>query len=64
MADIRGIQLRQLQGRLSGIVYELTKVEHRCFPSVERWAPAINAYRCPQCILICVEPAGVEPGPT
>ena len=26
----------------------------------QAWAPAINAYRCEQCIRICVDLAGVE----
>ncbi|MBI3849072.1 MAG: Hsp20/alpha crystallin family protein [Verrucomicrobia bacterium] len=60
MEDIHSIYLKQLQGRLSGIVYELTKVRFSSFRPYENWCPAINAYRCRDSVIICVDLAGVD----
>ncbi|PYI82662.1 MAG: hypothetical protein DME26_16895 [Verrucomicrobia bacterium] len=59
MGDIRSIHLRALQGRLGDIVYQLTRVELSLLHRGETWSPAINAYRCRDCFVICVELAGV-----
>ena len=60
MEDIRSIYLRLLQGRLTQITGELTRVVYRPSPAAPAWHPAINAYRCHDRILICVELAGVD----
>ena len=60
MKDIRNIRLRRLHGQLGEIVYELTRAQFaQCAPT-EGWLPAINAYRCDDRIIICVDLAGVE----
>ena len=59
MGDIRSIHLRALQGRLGDIVYQLTRVELSLLHRGETWSPAINAYRCRDGFVICVELAGV-----
>jgi HSP20 family protein len=58
--DIRRIRLSRLHGRLGEVVYELTKVQFSQFFQPEVWSPAINAYRCSECITVCVDLAGVE----
>jgi HSP20 family protein len=60
MEDIRSIALSSLEGRMGGIAYQLTRVH---FASLQRrgsWNPAINAYRCRDGFVICVELAGVD----
>jgi HSP20 family protein len=58
MANIRSIRLRELHGQLGDVVYQLTKVQF--FPQREKWQPAINAYRCEDCMAISVDLAGVD----
>jgi HSP20 family protein len=60
MESIHSVYLRHLQGRLSDIACHLTRVRYATSPATEAWHPAINAYRCQDCILICVELAGVD----
>lgn len=60
MEDIHSVYLRHLEGRLVGIACHLTRVRYSSSPATETWHPAINAYRCPDRILICVELAGVD----
>lgn len=60
MDSIRSIYLRHLQGRITDIACELTRVHYATAPLARAWPPAINAYRCQDCILVCAELAGVE----
>jgi HSP20 family protein len=59
MDPIKSIRLRWLQGALHDITYDLSRSQFSRFAS-QAWAPAINAYRCQECIRICVDLAGVE----
>jgi HSP20 family protein len=59
MDPIKSIRLRWLQGALHDITYDLSRSQFSRFAS-RAWAPAINAYRCQDCIRICVDLAGVE----
>ena len=59
MDPIKNIRLRWLQGALHDITYELSRSQFSRF-APRAWAPAINAYRCRECIRICVDLAGVE----
>lgn len=59
MEDIRSIYLRHLQGRVTNIAWELTRVRYASAPATAAWHPAINAYRCHDRIVVCVELAGV-----
>jgi HSP20 family protein len=61
MEDTRSIHLRRLHGQLGEVVYQLTKVQFSRFSSPDAWRPAVNAYRCAECIAICVDLAGVDP---
>jgi len=54
------IHLKRLQGRLGDVAYQLTRIQFSQFSSAERWQPALNAYRCSECIVICVDLAGVD----
>lgn len=58
--NIHSIRLRHLQGELTEMVYELSKVQFSQFPVREGWTPAINAYRCARSLEVCMDLAGVE----
>ncbi|MFO1499242.1 MAG: Hsp20/alpha crystallin family protein [Verrucomicrobiota bacterium] len=60
MGDIESIHLRRLHGQLGDVVYELSKIQFSRFRALESWQPAINAYRQEDCIIICVDLAGVD----
>lgn len=57
---MESIYLKRLQGRLGDVVYELTKVQFSGIGAPQQWQPALNAYRCAECIIICVDLAGVD----
>src|ERR1043166_5747735 len=59
MDPIKSIRLRWLQGALHDITYDLSRSQFSRF-APQAWTPAINAYRCQECIRICVDLAGVE----
>lgn len=51
---------RQLHGKLGDLVYQFSKVQFSQGASPDKWAPCINAYRCPLGYAICVDLAGVD----
>ena len=59
METVRTIRLRWLRGTLQEVTSQLVRagIPHFAPPP---WQPAINAYRCEDCIQICVELAGVD----
>src|SRR6266704_6651520 len=59
MDPISSIKLRWLHGALHDVTYELARSQFSQF-APRTWEPAINAYRCEQCVRICVDLAGVE----
>jgi HSP20 family molecular chaperone IbpA len=59
MDPIRTIRLRWVQGALSDVGYNLTHLHFTQFVP-QPWQPAVNAYRCRDCIRICVDLAGVD----
>ncbi len=59
MEPIRTIKLRWLHGALGDVSYHLTRVQF-CRFAPSAWQPAINAYRCENCVRICVDLAGVD----
>lgn len=60
MEEIHRIRLRLSPGSLSGIAWQFEKLSFSLASPVGAWAPAINAYRYPGQIVICVELAGVD----
>ncbi len=62
MESIQTIRIRQLQGELGAVVYELSKVQYSQSFSSASWHPDINAYRCKKSLAVCVDLAGVEKG--
>jgi HSP20 family protein len=59
MDSSRTIRLRWLHGSVQDVTHQLLGLRvSRSGPHA--WRPAINAYRCEQCIRICVDLAGVE----
>jgi len=59
METIRRSYLRHSSGCLGGITYEL-RIQHHSPAREESWTPAINAYRCRDHLVVCVELAGVD----
>src|SRR4030095_2101878 len=60
MEDIRSVYLRRLEGRLRDITWQVTRVHYTSSQAIEAWHPAINAYRCQDCVLVVAELAGVD----
>ena len=60
MDDFRRTRWKRLSSELSHIAWHLTHVRVSPFAPQETWQPSINAYRCSECISICVDLAGVE----
>ena len=60
MEDSPNVFLRRLESRLGGIVYQLTRVQFSPHHPPGAWVPAINAYRCEDGFVICVDLAGVD----
>lgn len=60
MPNIRNIRLEELSGRLGNVAYQLTQVKFSQFAPAQAWRPAINAYRCQGCMMICLDLAGVD----
>jgi len=60
MQDSHSAHLRRLHGRLGEVVYQLSQVQFSRFQTPRSWQPAINAYRCSECLVICVDLAGVD----
>lgn len=58
MADGDDVRLKQLHGKLGGLVYQFARVHFA--PAPDKWAPPINAYRCPLGFSICVDIAGIN----
>ena len=58
MDPIRTIKLSWLHGALHDVTQELARSRFSFAP--HHWRPAINAYRCKNCVRICVELAGVD----
>ena len=55
-----GLHLERLQARLRNLSYEVTKVRFWRFAPLQTWSPALNVYRCENCLVVCVDLAGVE----
>ncbi len=54
------MHLKRLHGQLGDVVYQLTKIHFSKFFPPHLWRPALNAYRCRDCIKICMDLAGVD----
>jgi HSP20 family protein len=52
--------LERLQRELGTIAFQLTSVHFARFGGTERWRPAVNAYRCADCFIVCVDLAGMD----
>ena len=59
MADIHDIRWQRLTGKLGSIAYEVTQVKFSQGAISPQWRPAINAYRCREGMVVCVDLAGV-----
>ena len=59
MDPIKNMKLRWLHGALQDLTHELSRLQFSSF-APHAWEPAINAYRCENCIRVCVDLAGVE----
>jgi HSP20 family molecular chaperone IbpA len=52
--------LERLERELGDIALQLTQVNFAQFGAADRSSPAINAYRCADRFVICVDLAGVD----
>jgi HSP20 family protein len=52
--------LERLQCELGTIAFQLTQVHFARFGAAERWRPAVNAYRCAERFIVCVDLAGAD----
>jgi HSP20 family protein len=52
--------LERLQRELGNIAFQLTSVHFARFGGAERWQPPVNAYRCADRFMVCVDLAGVD----
>ncbi len=59
MDSTHTIRLRWLHSTLAGATHQLGGLRISR-SGAHTWRPAINAYRCPSCIRICVDLAGVD----
>jgi HSP20 family protein len=60
MGNSDDIRWQRLTGQLGNIAYELSRVQFTQINTTQLWRPAINAYRCGDEILVCVDLAGVD----
>jgi HSP20 family protein len=56
--------LARLQRQLGGIASQLTRVEFTYIGAAARWRPPINAYRCGERFIVCVDLAGADQSAT
>ena len=62
MSDISTSHLQRLHGRLGELLYEMMNLRFSYSKPATPWAPLLNVYRCEQCIMACVDLAGVDKG--
>jgi len=60
MENISSVHLKHIQSRLGTIAYQLTKVQFLPLSPRSCWTPSVNAYQCNQCVVICMDLAGVD----
>lgn len=60
MDGMPNIFLRRIEGRVTDIAWQLARVGFSSFQLQDSWCPAINAYRCRDGFVICVDLAGVD----
>lgn len=61
MSDFVQWQLEQVERRLRVLVGEFARLQATQFRATPCWSPAINAYRCADRLVVCVDLAGVSP---
>jgi HSP20 family protein len=60
MDNIHNLRLIQLHERLGEIAYHLANLQFSQPHFRQKWRPAVNAYRCDESIMICIDLAGVD----
>ena len=59
MDSSRTIRLRWLHSSVQDVTHQIADLR-RSRSGPHTWRPAINAYRCEDCIFVCVDLAGVD----
>ena len=59
--SIHTLRLQRLQGRIGEVAYQITRSHFAEFQTPATWKPAANAYRCPNCVRVCLDLAGFDP---
>ena len=52
--------LERLERELGEIAVQITRIHFSSFGAHDHWQPAVNAYRCADHFVVCVDLAGVE----
>jgi HSP20 family protein len=60
MNDPHRFHLERLEQRLGALVSTFTQVHRVTYRPSASWIPSVNAYRCADAFVICVELAGIE----
>ena len=61
MSDFVQWHLEQVERRLRSLMGEYLRLQATQFRSTPCWTPAVNVYRCPDRLVVCVDLAGVKP---
>jgi len=59
MAETKNLHWQRLSGRIGDVAYAVTHLRFSNAPQTT-WRPAVNAFRCPEGMLLCVDLAGVD----
>lgn len=60
MSEFYRLRLERLERELGALAFQVTHVQWARVGHSARWKPAVNAYRCADQFVICVNLAGVE----
>jgi len=61
MSDFVQWHLEQVERRLRSLMGEYLRLQATQFRATPCWTPAVNVYRCPDRLVVCVDLAGVKP---
>ena len=60
MSEFYRLRLQRLERELSALAVQVTHVQWARVAAPSHWAPTLNAYRCADHLVICVDLAGVQ----
>jgi len=60
MAKVATIRLGRIDGEIAGVFCDPKRAQFSTVCPVTSWTPPINAFRCKEGILVCIDLAGVD----